>query len=70
MTASTPLDDPEVATAPPSHVEVPAVESVTPEGSITLEAAEPLVCFRDLRVSMFAMTLGMAYMFAAMQLAL
>jgi Domain of unknown function (DUF5134) len=44
--------------------------AVTPEGSITLEAAEPLVCFRDLRVSMFAMTLGMAYMFAAMQLAL
>jgi hypothetical protein len=35
-----------------------------------MSAAEPLVCFRDLRVSMFAMTLGMAYMFAAMQLAM
>lgn len=42
--------------------------SVTPGGAVTIEAAEPLVCFRDLRVSMFAMTLGMAYMFAAMQL--
>jgi hypothetical protein len=43
--------------------------SVTPEGSIAMSAAEPLVCFRDLRFSMVAMTLGMAYMFAAMQLA-
>lgn len=42
--------------------------SVTPDGAIAMSAAEPLVCFRDLRVSMFAMTLGMAYMFAAMQL--
>jgi hypothetical protein len=42
--------------------------SVTPGGTVAIEAAEPLVCFRDLRVSMFAMTLGMAYMFAAMQL--
>jgi Domain of unknown function (DUF5134) len=42
--------------------------SVTPAGAVAIEAAEPLVCFRDLRVSMFAMTLGMAYMFAAMQL--
>ncbi len=42
--------------------------SVTPGGAVVIEAAEPLVCFRDLRVSMFAMTLGMAYMFAAMQL--
>jgi len=42
--------------------------SVTPEGAVAMSAAEPLVCFRDLRVSMFAMTLGMAYMFAAMQL--
>jgi hypothetical protein len=42
--------------------------SVTPEGAVAMDAAEPLVCFRDLRVSMFAMTLGMAYMFAAMQL--
>jgi preprotein translocase subunit SecG len=42
--------------------------SVTPEGAVAMSAAEPLVCFRDLRASMFAMTLGMAYMFAAMQL--
>jgi Domain of unknown function (DUF5134) len=42
--------------------------SVTPDGAVAISAAEPLVCFRDLRVSMAAMTLGMAYMFAAMQL--
>jgi hypothetical protein len=42
--------------------------SVTPSGAVAMSAAEPLVCFRDLRLSMFAMTLGMAYMFAAMQL--
>jgi Domain of unknown function (DUF5134) len=42
--------------------------SVTPAGAVAIAAAEPLVCFRDLRVSMFAMTIGMAYMFAAMQL--
>jgi Domain of unknown function (DUF5134) len=42
--------------------------SVTPGGAVAMSAAEPLVCFRDLRISMFAMTLGMAYMFAAMQL--
>jgi hypothetical protein len=42
--------------------------AVTPDGAVAIEAAEPLVCFRDLRVSMCAMTLGMAYMFAAMQL--
>jgi len=42
--------------------------SVTPGGAVAMSAAEPLVCFRDLRMSMFAMTLGMAYMFAAMQL--
>jgi hypothetical protein len=44
--------------------------SVTPGGTLAISAAEPLVCFRDLRASMFAMTLGMAYMFAAMQLAM
>ncbi len=44
--------------------------AVSPGGEVAMSAAEPLVCFRDLRVSMFAMTLGMAYMFAAMQLAL
>jgi len=42
--------------------------SVAPDGAVAISAAEPLVCFRDLRVSMFAMTLGMAYMFAAIQL--
>jgi hypothetical protein len=42
--------------------------SVTPGGALAISAAEPLVCFRDLRASMFVMTLGMAYMFAAMQL--
>jgi Domain of unknown function (DUF5134) len=42
--------------------------SVTPGGAVAMSAAEPLVCFRDLRVSMSAMTLGMAYMFVAMQL--
>jgi hypothetical protein len=44
--------------------------AVSPGGTVTMAAAEPLVCFRDLRASMFAMTLGMAYMFAAMQLAM
>ncbi len=42
--------------------------AVTPGGAVAMSSAEPLVCFRDLRASMFAMTLGMAYMFAAMQL--
>jgi hypothetical protein len=42
--------------------------SITPGGAVAMSAAEPLVCFRDLRFSMSAMTLGMAYMFAAMQL--
>jgi Domain of unknown function (DUF5134) len=44
--------------------------TVTPGGAVAISAAEPLVCFRDLRASMFAMTIGMAYMFAAMQLAM
>jgi hypothetical protein len=44
--------------------------SVTPGGAVAMSAAEPLVCFRDLRLSMAVMTLGMAYMFAAMQLAM
>lgn len=42
--------------------------SVGPGGTVAIGAAEPLVCFSDLRFSMLAMTLGMAYMFAAMQL--
>jgi hypothetical protein len=44
--------------------------SVQPDGTVAMAAAGPLVCFRDLRFSMAAMTLGMAYMFAAMQLAM
>lgn len=39
-------------------------------GAIAATASQPLVCDRDLRVSVGAMTLGMAYMFAAMQLAM
>ncbi len=42
--------------------------SVTPDGALAASVAEPLVCYKDLRVSMAAMTVGMAYMFAAMQL--
>jgi hypothetical protein len=42
--------------------------SVTPEGALAASVAEPLICFKDLRASMAVMTLGMAYMFAAMQL--
>lgn len=42
--------------------------SVTPDGALTASVAEPLICYKDLRVSMAAMTIGMAYMFAAMQL--
>lgn len=41
---------------------------VNPDGTVAATAAQPLVCERDLRLSMGAMALGMAYMFAAMQL--
>jgi Domain of unknown function (DUF5134) len=44
--------------------------SISGDGTIAVAAAQPLVCDRDLRVSVGAMTLGMAYMFAAMQLAM
>ncbi len=44
--------------------------SVTPDGALSASVAEPLICFKDLRPSMAAMTIGMAYMFAAMQLVL
>jgi hypothetical protein len=44
--------------------------AVTPNGALTASVAEPLICFKDLRLSMAAMTLGMAYMFAATQLVL
>jgi hypothetical protein len=50
------------------HTILGSAISVTPEGAITAGVAEPLICYKDLRVSMAAMTLGMAYMFAAMQL--
>jgi Domain of unknown function (DUF5134) len=42
--------------------------TVTPDGALAASVAEPLICYKDLRVSMAAMTIGMAYMFAAMQL--
>ena len=42
--------------------------AVTPDGALTASVAEPLIVYKDLRVSMAAMTIGMAYMFAAMQL--
>ncbi len=38
------------------------------DGALTASAVTSLVCERDLRVSMGLMALGMAYMFAAMQL--
>ncbi len=45
-----------------------AGNAVNPDGTLTASAVQPLICERDLRPSMFVMTLGMAYMFAAMQL--
>ncbi len=45
-----------------------AGHTVNPDGTLTASAVQPLICERDLRPSMFVMTLGMAYMFAAMQL--
>jgi hypothetical protein len=53
------------------HRALPGAISITPDGALgtaTATAAAPLICYRDLRISMSAMTLGMAYMFAAMQL--
>jgi hypothetical protein len=44
--------------------------AITPEGALGATAAEPLVCDRDLRVSMAAMALGTAYMLAAIAVAL
>jgi len=41
-----------------------------PDGTLSATVAQPLVCERDLRPSMSMMALGMAYMFAAMQLLL
>lgn len=42
--------------------------AINADGALTATAVQPLICERDLRGSMFVMTLGMAYMFAAMQL--
>lgn len=43
--------------------------ALEPGGAVIATAtAQPLVCFEDLRFSMFAMTIGMGYMFVAMQL--
>ncbi|MGA9874574.1 MAG: DUF5134 domain-containing protein [Solirubrobacteraceae bacterium] len=42
--------------------------AINADGTLTATAVQPLICERDLRGSMFVMTLGMAYMFAAMQL--
>jgi hypothetical protein len=47
---------------------LPGSFSVMSDGSVGAAAAAPLICYRDLRASMSAMTLGMAYMFVAMQL--
>jgi hypothetical protein len=44
--------------------------SVGPSGAVAASAAQALVCDRDLRASVGLMTLGMAYMLAAMQLAM
>jgi hypothetical protein len=51
------------------QIRLPTAVAVTPDGAIAAGvAAAPLICFRDIRVSASAMTLGMAYMLAAMQL--
>jgi hypothetical protein len=50
------------------HTILGGAVSVTAEGAVVAAVAEPLICYKDLRVSMSAMMLGMAYMFAAMQL--
>jgi hypothetical protein len=42
--------------------------TVMSDGSVAAVVATPLICYRDLRVSMSAMTLGMVYMLVAMQL--
>lgn len=47
---------------------LPGGVSVTPDGAIATAVAQPLICYRDLRASMTAMTFGTAYLFAAMQL--
>lgn len=44
--------------------------TVAADGAVAAAAAAPLICSRDIRVSMCTMSLGMAYMLAAMQLLL
>jgi hypothetical protein len=51
-----------------NHAIAGGAAAVNPDGTVTLSAVQPLICERDLRYTMFVMTLGMAYMFAAMQL--
>jgi hypothetical protein len=50
------------------HTILGGAVSVTADGALLAAVAEPLICYKDLRVSMSAMMVGMAYMFAAMQL--
>lgn len=47
---------------------LPGSFTVMSDGSVGAAVAAPLICFRDLRLSMSAMTFGMVYMLAAMQL--
>ena len=44
--------------------------AVTSGGALAATTAVPLIGGRNLRLAMCAMTLGVAYMFAAMQLAM
>jgi hypothetical protein len=44
--------------------------AATPEGALATSVAEPLIGYADVRASMAAMTIGMAYMFATTQLLL
>jgi hypothetical protein len=44
--------------------------ALTADGALAVSAAAPLIGFRRLRLSMCVLTLGIAYMFAAMQLAM
>jgi hypothetical protein len=47
---------------------LPGAFTVMSDGSVGAAVAQPLSCYRDLRVSMSAMTFGMVYMLVAMQL--
>jgi hypothetical protein len=47
---------------------LPGAFTVMSDGSVGAAVAQPLICYRDIRVSMSAMTLGMVYMLVAMQL--